>query len=151
MTIVRWDPYREIASMQHQVNRMFGDVYNRQEEDLTRGSWIPAVDIFENDKHELVLKAELPDVRSEDIDLRVENSTLTLKGERKLEREVKEEQFHRVERSYGSFSRSFTLPPTVSTDKVMADYKNGVLTVTLPLRDEAKPKQIQVQVTGNGQ
>jgi HSP20 family protein len=148
MNIVRFDPVREMAALQDRVNRIFSDAYNRRgDDDLTaRGSWVPAVDIYETDKHELVLKAELPDIAREDINLRVENSTLTISGQRKLEAEVKEQQFHRVERSYGSFSRSFTLPATVDTNAIGAEYKNGVLTVRLPLRDEAKPKQIQVAV-----
>jgi HSP20 family protein len=105
------------------------------------------VDIYETGNHELVLKAELPDVPREDITLRVENNTLTISGERKMDGEIKEEQYHRVERTYGTFSRSFTLPPTVDTGAIGAEYKNGVLTVRLPLREEAKPKQIQVQVS----
>jgi HSP20 family protein len=104
------------------------------------------VDIFENDKHEIVLRAELPGLKREEIDIRVENNTLTLRGERKRDAEVKQESYHRVERSYGSFSRSFSLPNTVSADKVSATFTDGVLTITLPLREEAKPRQIQVQV-----
>src|SRR6185436_18325369 len=96
------------------------------------GRWVPAVDIFENDKQELVLKAELPDMKREDIQVVFENSTLTLKGERKFESDIKEEKFHRVERAYGAFSRSFSLPPTVDATRIAAEYKNGVLTVTLP-------------------
>ena len=146
MNIVRFDPFRDMVALQERVNRAFGD-YRRFDDDLTaRGTWVPPVDIFENEKHELVLKAELPDVNREDINLKVENSTLTLSGEKRPEKEVKEEHFHRVERSYGSFSRSFTLPQTVDTGRIAADYKNGVLTVRLPLREEAKPKQIQVSV-----
>jgi HSP20 family protein len=146
MNIVRFDPFRDLVALQDRVNRVFGD-YRRWDDDLaTRGSWVPPVDIFENEKHELVLKAELPDVNREDISLKVENSTLTLSGEKKVEKEAREEQFHRVERTYGSFSRTFTLPSTVDTNRIAADYKNGVLTVRLPLREEAKPKQIQVSV-----
>ena len=107
---------------------------------------MPPVDIFENDNHELVLKAELPDVTREDISLRVENNTLTISGHKKAETDVKEQQYRRIERTYGSFSRSFTLPATVDASAIAADYKNGVLTVRLPLREEAKPRQIQVAV-----
>ena len=148
MNIVRFDPFREMTSLQERVNRIFADAYSRQgEDDLTsRGNWVPPVDIFENDKHELVLKAELPDVTREDINLRVENNTLTIGGQKKAETEVKEQQYRRIERAYGSFSRSFTLPATVDTGAIAAEFKNGVLTIRLPLREEAKPRQIQVAV-----
>ena len=148
MNIVRFDPFREMTSLQERVNRIFADAYSRHgEDDLTsRGSWVPPVDIFENDKHELVLKAELPDVTREDINLRVENNTLTIGGQKKAETEVKEQQYRRIERTYGSFSRSFTLPATVNTGAIAAEFKNGVLTIRLPLREEAKPRQIQVAV-----
>jgi len=127
MTVVRWDPFRD-----------FG---------FTTGStWVPPVDIYQTGEHELVLKAELPDLSREEIDITVENFVLTLKGEKKVAAEVKEEQFHHIERSYGSFSRSFSLPRTVDASKVSADYKNGVLTVRLPLREEARPRQIKVDV-----
>jgi HSP20 family protein len=128
MTIVRWDPFRDSG--------------------FTTGNptWVPPVDIFQTGDHELVLKAELPDMTREDIDISVENFVLTVKGEKKLSSEVKEEQFHHVERRYGAFSRSFSLPRTVDASKVSADYKNGVLTVRLPLREEAKPRQIKVDV-----
>jgi len=148
MTMVRFEPFRELAQMQDRINRIFGDAYTRRFDDdvMQRGAWVPPVDIFENDRQEIVLRAELPGVAKEDIDLRVENNTLTLKGERKREREVKEEQYHRVERSYGSFSRSFSLPSRIDTDKVRADFKDGVLTITLPVKEEAKPRQISVAV-----
>ena len=147
MNIVRFDPIRDMATLQDRVNRIFADAYRRDNDDLmTRGAWIPPVDIYETGNHELVLRAELPDVPREDIALRVENNTLTISGERKMDSEIKEQQYHRIERSYGTFSRAFTLPPTVDTSAIAAEYKNGVLTVRLPLREEAKPKQIQVQV-----
>ena len=123
MNIVRFDPFRDMAALQDRVNRIFADAYRRDNEDLmTRGTWVPPVDIYETGNHELVLRAEIPDVPREDIALRVENNTLTISG-------------------------SFTLPPTVDTGAIGAEYKNGVLTVRLPLREEAKPKQIQVQVS----
>jgi len=125
MGIVRFDPFADL---------------------LTNGRWVPAVDIFENGKQELVLKAELPDMKREDISVLFENNTLTIKGERKFENEAKKEQFHRVERAYGTFSRSFSLPSTVDASKIGAEYKNGVLTVTLPFRDEARPRTINIEV-----
>jgi HSP20 family protein len=127
MTVVRWDPFRDFGF-------------------TTGNTWVPPVDIYQTSDHELVLKAELPDLSREEIDITVENFVLTLKGEKKLAPEVKEEQFHHIERSYGSFSRSFSLPRTVDATKVAAAYKNGVLTVRLPLREEAKPRQIKVDV-----
>jgi len=127
MTIVRWDPFREFGF-------------------AAPNTWMPPVDIFQTGDHELVLKAELPDMSREDIDITVENFVLTVKGEKKLSHEVKEEQYHHLERRYGAFSRSFSLPQTVDTAKVAADYRHGVLTVRLPLRDEAKPRQIKVDV-----
>ena len=146
MTITRFDPFRELAAIQDRVNRAFGDA-RRFDDDLTvRGSWTPSVDIYETGNHTLVLKAELPDVAREDIDLRVENNTLTIQGSKKMDKEVKEQQYHRIERVYGNFTRTFTLPPTVDAGKIGAEFKNGVLTVTLPLRDDAKPRQIQVAV-----
>jgi len=149
MNMVRFDPFREMSTLQDRVNRIFADAYGRRDDDdlMTRGAWVPPVDIFETDQHELVIKAELPDVNRDDINLRVENNTLTISGEKKMETEVKENQYRRVERSYGSFSRSFTLPQTVDATNIGADYKNGVLTVRLPLREEAKPRQIQVKVS----
>ena len=146
MTIVRWDSFPDMAAHQERMSRMLEGFYSRPQEDLARGSWVPAVDIYSNGQHELVLKAELPDMKEADIDLTVEDNTLTLRGERKLETEVTEQQFYRIERSYGSFTRTFTLPPTVDAGKVSAEYKAGMLTVRLPLREEAKPKQIKVQV-----
>jgi HSP20 family protein len=147
MNIVRFDPFREMAALQERVNRAFGDMSRQYDDDLTtRGSWIPAVDIYQTDNHTLVLKVELPDVAREDIDLRVENTTLTITGQKQRDKAVKEEQYHRIERTFGSFSRTFTLPPTVDAGKIGAEFKNGVLTVTLPLREDAKPRQIQVTV-----
>jgi HSP20 family protein len=143
MAIIRWEPARELASMEiDRLNRMFSEFY---EETFSR-AWVPAVDIYETDRHEVVLKAELPDMRREDINVTFENGVLTLKGERKFEQEVKKENFQRIERRHGSFSRSFTLPNTVDAGKISASYKDGVLTICLPQREEAKPKQIAVNV-----
>ena len=149
MTLVRWsDPLREFAQLQDRINRVFSDAYGRGNDEglMTSGTWVPPVDIYQNGDHEVVLKAELPDMSREDIDITVDNGALTVRGEKKLSGDVKEEQFHRIERRYGTFTRSFSLPPTVDTTKVAAEYKNGVLTVRLPLREEAKPRSIKVDV-----
>ena len=146
MTITRFDPFREFAVLQDRMNRLFGNVYLRDEDVTNRSEWVPPVDIFETENHDLVVKAELPDMTREDIEVTVENNTLTLKGMKKFPSDVKEEQFRRIERSYGTFSRSFTLPNTVDASKVSAEYRNGVLTVKLPFREEAKPRTINVEV-----
>lgn len=148
MAIMKVDPFREFAAMQDRMNRLFGNVYLRDEDTSLRGAWMPAVDIFETEHHDLVLKAELPGMTREDIEVTVENSTLVLKGEKKFEKEVKEENYRRIERTYGTFHRSFTLPTTVDASKVTAEYKHGVLTVTLPFKEEAKPRSINVEVAG---
>lgn len=146
MPIVKVDPFREFAAMQDRMNRLFGNIYLRDEDTGFRGAWVPAVDIFETDSHDLVVRAELPGLNRDDIEVTVENGTLILKGEKTFDAEIKEEQYRRIERSYGSFHRSFTLPNTVDTNKVSADFKNGVLTVKLPFREEAKPRTINVEV-----
>jgi HSP20 family protein len=146
MPIVKVDPFREIAAMQDRMTRLFGDVYLRDEDTGFRGTWTPAVDIFETENHDLVLKAELPGMTREDIEVTVENSTLVLKGTKKFDADVKEEQYRRIERTYGTFHRSFTLPTTVDATKVGAEFKHGVLTVKLPFREEAKPRTINVDV-----
>jgi HSP20 family protein len=146
MAITRFEPFRELAAVQARLNRIFTEPYENGDDALTQANWVPPVDVFETAQHELVLKAELPGVKKEDIDLKVENSTLTIRGERKREVETKEEGYHRVERSYGNFARSFTLPSTVNAEGVKADYRDGVLTVTLPAREEAKPRQVQIAV-----
>ena len=146
MAIVKVDPFRELAAMQDRMARLFGDAYLRDEDTGFRGTWAPAVDIYETESHDLVLKAELPGMSREDIEVSVENSTLVLKGTKKFEADVKEEQYRRIERSYGTFHRSFTLPNTVDATKVTAEFKNGVLAVKLPFREEAKPRTINVDV-----
>ena len=145
MTIVRWDPFQEFSRLQDRLNRAFGDAYGRGDE-LTSGSWVPPVDIYQTGEHELVLKAELPGMSREEIEITVENSTLSIKGDKKLAADVKDDEFHRIERRYGAFNRTFSLPSTVDPNRVAADYQNGVLTVRLPLREEAKPRQIKVDV-----
>jgi HSP20 family protein len=147
MAIARTDPFREFAALQDRMNRLFGNVYLRDEDVNGGATWAPAVDIYESDNHDLVIKAELPDLSREDIDVTVENSTLTIRGERKLPADIKEGQYRRVERQYGSFTRSFTLPNTVDSSKVSAEYRNGLLTVKLPFRDEARPRSVNVEVT----
>lgn len=151
MAIVRWEPFRDLVSLQDRMNRLFDSSYRGvgaagEEDWALGGSWAPAVDIFEHEGN-IVLKAELPGVDAKDVDVRVENNVLTLKGERKFDTEVKRESYHRVERSYGTFTRSFTLPTVVDTGSIKAEFKEGVLRVTLPKREEAKPKQIAISVT----
>jgi HSP20 family protein len=147
MAIIRWtDPFREFAQLQNRINRVFTDAYRRDEGLMSSGAWVPPVDIYQNGNHEVVLKAELPDMTREDLDITLDNGTLTIKGEKKVASDVKEDQFHRIERQYGAFSRSFSLPPAVDAGKVAAEYNNGVLTVRLPLREEAKPRQVKVDV-----
>jgi len=145
MAITRWDPFREVVALQNRMNSLFRDL-NEGDSPLTTASFVPAVDIYE-DAQKVMLKLEVPGIEEKDLDVRVENNTLTVKGERKFEKEEKEENFHRIERRYGSFSRSFSLPQTVDPHKVEAEYKQGVLTVRLPLREEAKPRQVKVNVT----
>jgi HSP20 family protein len=142
-SITRFEPFRGVT-LQDQINRLFNEAFDRSEGgSLT--PWAPAVDIFETE-HELVVKADLPDVKPEDLDIRVETNILTSRGERKFEKKVTEDKYLRVERSYGSFSRSFSLANTVNTEAIKADYKDGVLTLSIPKREEAKLKQIKVQV-----
>jgi HSP20 family protein len=145
-SITRWEPFRGIVNFQDQLNRLFEDSLRNQSGDSPMTAWAPAVDIYETE-NELVLKADLPDVNEKDIDVRIENNTLTVRGERKFEQKVTQDNFLRVERAYGSFSRSFTLPNTVNTETIKAEYKNGVLTVEMPKRAESKPKQVKVAVS----
>jgi len=146
MAMTRFDPFREFSTVQDRMHRLFGDVYLRDEDVVQRGSWVPPVDIYETDGHDLVIKAELPDMTREAIEVTVEHNTLTLKGTKNPPADVKDEQIRRSERHYGAFVRSFTLPTTVDAAKVAAEYRNGVLTVKLPYREEAKPRTINVEV-----
>jgi len=143
-TLDRWEPFRG-TSPETQLNRLFNDFFGRatQEQNLT--TWAPAVDIYEGE-HELVVKADLPDIKPEELDIRVENNILTIRGERKFEKKSEEKNYLRVERAYGSFARSFSLATTVDTNAIKADYKDVVLTLSVPKREEAKPKQIKVNV-----
>jgi HSP20 family protein len=141
----RWEPFR--GSYDSQLNRLFTDFFGRTPQDQNLTPWAPAVDIFEGE-HELVVKADLPDIKPEQLDIRVESNILTIRGERKFEKKAEEKNYLRVERSYGSFARSFSLANTVNTEAIKADYKDGVLTLSIPKREEAKPKQIKVNVGG---
>ena len=141
MALVRWDPVGELASMEvDRLHNMFSNLYG---EGLSR-SWMPPVDIYETEQHELIIKAELPEMKREDISITFENNVLTLKGERKVDQEIAHDRFQRMERFQGSFSRSFTLPATIDAANISASYKDGVLTIRLPQREESKPKQIAV-------
>lgn len=155
MAITRWDPFRELYSLQNQMNRLFQDSFGNapatsqgsgSDDFLAASNFIPPVDVYE-DEHNVSLRVEVPGIDVNDLDIRVENNLLTIRGERKWNKEEKEENFHRVERRYGSFARSFTLPNTVSTDNVQANYDNGILEIKLAKRAEAKPKQIKVGVS----
>jgi HSP20 family protein len=146
MTVLtRWDPFREFSTLQDRMNRLFRDSYGDREEALTTSTFAPAVDVYE-DEHDITLKIDVPGIDEKDIDVRIENNTLTVHGERKFEKEEKEENFRRVERQYGSFTRQFTLPNTVDTEHVQANYDKGTLKIQLAKKAEAKPKQIKVNV-----
>ena len=145
MSIVRYDPFRDLRTLQEEVNRLFSSNLTRGfgEEGIGRGAWNPSVDIYENKDH-IVLEAELPGMKQDDFELTVENNVITLRGERQFEKKEDSDNYHRVERSYGSFTRSFTLPQTVSAEGATAEYNNGVLRVRLPKREETKARRIQV-------
>jgi HSP20 family protein len=145
-SITRWDAFHNLATLQEQVNRLFDGKLPHGGDNSILTAWAPSVDIFETENG-LVVKADLPEIEEKDLDVRVENNMLTIRGERKLEQSVKEENYLRMERSYGSFSRSFSLPNTVDTQAIKAQYTDGVLTVTLPKRAESKPKQVKINVT----
>jgi HSP20 family protein len=147
MAINRWDPFREVVALQNRVNNLFREMNDEGDNPLTAASFVPAVDIYE-DSRKVVLKLEVPGINEKDLDIRVENNTLTVKGERKFEKEEKEENFHRIERRYGTFYRAFTLPSTVDTEHVQANYQNGILKLELSKKPEAQPKQIKVNVGG---
>ncbi len=145
MNIVRYDPFRDLRSLQDEVNRLFGSTLSRgSDEQMFGGAWTPSVDIYEN-KDNIVLEAELPGMKSEDVDISIENNVLTISGERKFEKKDEGDNFHRVERGYGSFTRSFTLPPTVSSENATAEFENGILHLTLAKREEAKPRRIEIK------
>ena len=151
MPIVRYDPFRDLRTLQEEVNRLFSTNLTRafDDEGIGRGAWAPTVDIYEN-KDQIVLEAELPGMKQEDFDLSIENNVITLRGERKFQKTDETDNYHRVERSYGAFTRSFTLPQTVSAEGATAEYNNGVLRVTLPKREETKARRIQVSGASAG-
>ena len=151
MTITRYDPFRDLRNLQEEVNRLFTGNVGRtfDDEGIARGAWSPSVDIYEN-KDQIVLEAELPGMNREDFDLTVENNVITLRGERRFEKKEDTDNYHRVERAYGSFTRSFTLPNTVTGEGASADYRNGVLRVTLPKREETKARRIEIKDEGAG-
>ncbi len=151
MTIVRWEPFRDLVATQDRFNRLFQDTFSRvfgEGGEIAQTGWLPPVDVYETDQN-VVMKAELPGVDPKDVEIRAEDGTLYLKGERKFEKEVKNENYHRIERSYGSFARSFALPASVDSEKAVAEYKDGLLTLTLPKKEEAKPKTIKIVASKN--
>ena len=145
MTVIRWDPFRDLNTLQDRMNRLFEEANRggRADEPTATTSWSPSVDIFETEES-IVVKAEVPGVDPKEIELSLENNVLTLKGDRRFEKETKDENYHRIERSYGGFSRSFSIPALVEEAAIKADYKEGVLTIVLPKTEKARPKQIQI-------
>jgi len=152
MAIVRWEPFRDLVTTQESFNRLFNQTFSQLFDGPEPGvrTWAPAVDVYETEQN-LVLKAEIPGIDPKDLEVRVEDGTLYLRGERKTESDLKEGNYHRIERSYGAFNRTFALPGSIDTNKVAAEYKSGVLTLTIPKKEEAKPKTIKVQVSGEEQ
>jgi HSP20 family protein len=147
MAITRWRPFRDVVSVQDEMNRLFEDIVGHRPARVhwTNGDWNPSVDVTE-DKESVVVKAEMPGMKKDDVKISVQDNVLTLKGEKKQEKEEKESDYHRIERSYGSFCRSFELPTAVRTDKIKANYKDGVLSITLPKTEEVKPKEIPISI-----
>ena len=147
MAIIRWDPFRDMVTLREKMNRMFEDIFSQRSgegKEMVTCSWAPAVDIFETEK-ELVLSAEIPGIDEKDIEIKVEDNTLSLKGERKFEKETKEENYHRLERSYGSFFRAFTLPNSIDPERIQAAHENGVLKITMPKREERQPRKVKIR------
>ncbi|MFZ2052667.1 MAG: Hsp20/alpha crystallin family protein [Candidatus Aminicenantales bacterium] len=146
MAIIRWDPFRDLVTLRDRMNRLFEDAVSTarsEEKDMISSSWAPAVDIYEDEK-QLVLTAEIPGINEKDVDIKIEDNTLSIYGERKLEKETKEENYHRIERAYGSFYRSFTLPNHIDQDKIQAEHENGVLKIILPKRPELQPRKVKI-------
>lgn len=143
MSMIKYDPFRDLRNLQDEMTRLFVGVAPRGREEMARGSWIPSVDIFE-DKDRLVLEVDLPGLNRDDFEISVENNVITLSGERKFEKKVEGDNYHRIERSYGSFSRSFTLPQTVTAEGAAAEFENGILSVSLPKRQETKAIKIEI-------
>ena len=150
--LVRWEPFRDMVNLRGRMDRLFDQLAGHpweNNEGLAATPWNPPVDVYETNGS-IILKADLPDVKQNDVEIAIEGNTLTIKGERKRESEVQEKSYYRIERSYGTFTRSFTLPPTIDTEKIDASFSQGVLKLTLPKREESKPKQIKVKVNGEG-
>lgn len=145
MAIIRWDPFRDLVTLREKMNRLFEDYYpaRTEEKDMVAGTWAPSVDIYETE-NELVLTAELPGIKEDDIEIKLEDNTLTIKGDRRFEKETKEENYHRIERSYGSFLRSFTLPAYIEQEKIEAEHENGVLKIAMPKKQESKSRKVKV-------
>jgi HSP20 family protein len=145
MAIIRWDPFRDLVTLREKMNRLFEEAYSArgEERDLVSSSWTPSVDIYETE-NQLVLTAEVPGIEDNNIEIKIEDNTLTLKGDRKFEKETEEENYHRIERAYGSFYRSFSLPPHIDQDKIAAEHENGVLKITMPKKHESKPRSVKV-------
>jgi len=145
MAIIRWDPFKDLVTLREKMNRLFEEAFTGrgEEKDLVSGTWTPSVDIYETE-NSLVLTAEVPGIKEDDVEIKIEDNTLILQGERKFEKETKEESYHRIERSYGSFYRSFTLPSSIDQDKIQAEHENGVLRITMPKRPELKQKKVKV-------
>jgi len=145
MALIRWDPFKDPITMREIMNSLFEEAFTSrgEEKDLNAGTWTPSVDIYETE-NDIVLTSEVPGIDEKDIEIKIENNTLTLKGERKFEKEAKEENYHRIERSYGSFYRSFTLPNYINQDKINAEYENGALKITMPKKTELKPKKVKI-------
>ncbi|MBI3949490.1 MAG: Hsp20/alpha crystallin family protein [Acidobacteria bacterium] len=145
MTLVRFDPFRDLMDLQHRINRLFEETSRGEREELARAVWSPSVDIYE-DPDTILIEADLPGLNKDNVSVNLENNVLTIQGERRLANEEQRESYHRIERAYGSFTRSFTIPSNVQADKIEAEFKDGVLQVRLPKREEAKPRQIEVKV-----
>ena len=145
MNIVRWYPFRDLVTLRERMNRVFEEAFTSsgEEKDLIASTWNPSVDIYEAE-NELVLTAEVPGVDEKDVEIKIEDNTLTIQGDRKFEKETKEENYHRIERSYGSFFRSFTLPRNIDQDKIKAERENGILKISLPKKPELKPKKVKI-------
>lgn len=145
MAIIRWDPFRDLVTLRERMNRLFEDAFTSrgEEKDLVASSWSPSVDIYETE-NEIVLTAEVPGVDEKNIEIKLEDNTLSLKGERNFEKETKEENYHRIERAYGSFYRSFTLPRNIDQDNIKAENENGILRITMPKKPELKPKKVKI-------
>lgn len=152
MAIIRWDPFRDLITLRERMNRLFEDVFTSargEEKDIISSSWTPAVDIYE-DENQLVLTAEVPGIEEKDIEIKLEDNTLSIQGERKMEKETKEENYHRIERAYGSFYRSFTLPNYIDQEKIQAEHENGILKITMPKKPELKPRKVKILKPAEG-